>query len=102
MKLLEVLADVEIAVTLVKDQKKSKESNAMDKNYESLKCDIGPLDKKSQDFKVGDQFGVRVLTRSRCVVVAVVCGGCGVGVVVVEEPVTANVSFVPIKPRAVS
>ena len=50
MKLLEVLADVEIAVTLVKDQKKSKESNKMDKNYESLKCDIGPLDKKSQDF----------------------------------------------------
>ena len=81
---LEVLADVEIAVTLVKDQKKSKESNAMDKNYESLKCDIGPLDKKSQDFKVGDQFGVRVFSRARgvwlwrlCVGLWCWCGGGG-------------------------
>merc|ERR1712100_413477 len=58
MKLLETLQDVEIAVTLVKDTSKGKneQRSKMDQNYGLLKCDIEPLDRKSQEFKVIQQY----------------------------------------------
>jgi poly [ADP-ribose] polymerase len=56
LQLLEALADIEIAMKIIKQSKV--DENPLDTHYNSLKCDIQALDKTMADYKV--RFLIRI------------------------------------------
>ncbi|XP_060599923.1 poly [ADP-ribose] polymerase 2-like isoform X2 [Ruditapes philippinarum] len=52
--LLEALVDIEIAIKMLKEGDYSE--NPVDRHYHSLKCDIEPLDHKSEEFKLVETY----------------------------------------------
>ena len=47
---IQALVDIEIAIKMLKEGDYSE--NPVDRHYHSLKCDLEPLDHKSEEFKV--------------------------------------------------
>ena len=56
MDLLEALNDIQIAVTVMKESADEEELNLLDIYYNSLNCDISPLGKKDDDYKIVEKF----------------------------------------------
>jgi len=52
LEMVESLADIQIATTLLKNQKVEIKENPIDTNYKSLHCDIAPLDHNSEEFEM--------------------------------------------------
>jgi len=50
IEMVESLADIHIATTLLKNQKVEITENPIDTNYKSLHCNLSPLDHKSEEF----------------------------------------------------
>jgi len=50
LEMVESLADIQIATTLLKNQKVEITENPIDTNYKSLHCDLAPLDPKSEEY----------------------------------------------------
>ncbi|OUM61026.1 hypothetical protein PIROE2DRAFT_62766 [Piromyces sp. E2] len=52
IEMVESLADIEIATTLLKNQKLEITENPIDTNYKSLHCGLSPLDHNSEEFEM--------------------------------------------------
>ncbi|ORX55486.1 PARP-domain-containing protein [Piromyces finnis] len=52
IEMVESLADIQIATTLLKNQKVEITENPIDMNYKSLHCDLTPLDHNSEEFEM--------------------------------------------------
>ncbi|KAJ3253177.1 Poly [ADP-ribose] polymerase 2 [Boothiomyces macroporosus] len=52
IEMVEALADIEIATTLLKNMDKEVTEHPSDRNYHSLKRDLKPIDKKSKTFNI--------------------------------------------------
>lgn len=63
---MKVLADIELAQTLKSETEKSQEEietvpHPLDQDYNSIKCNLSLVDKKSQPFKVSARCVVRLV-----------------------------------------
>eukprot|EP00479_Gromia_sphaerica_P012945 TRINITY_DN7018_c0_g1_i1.p1 TRINITY_DN7018_c0_g1~~TRINITY_DN7018_c0_g1_i1.p1 ORF type:complete len:182 (-),score=52.85 TRINITY_DN7018_c0_g1_i1:8-553(-) len=65
MEMLNVLGDIEIAQGLLEDTKRSKGKgkkkttvlpNPLDVKYDTMKCDLTPIEKSSKEFKLIDKY----------------------------------------------
>lgn len=56
LALLEALSDVEVVNSSLKEDKKSKPMHSSDRNYERLKCELKPLDKKNPTYKMIESY----------------------------------------------
>ncbi|KAG4108431.1 poly polymerase catalytic domain-containing protein [Neocallimastix lanati (nom. inval.)] len=56
IEMVESLADIEIASTLLKNQKMEITENPIDTNYKSLHCNLIPLDHKSEDYEMIEMY----------------------------------------------
>jgi len=54
-KLFQALGDIQIAVSMLKEEVIDKE-NPLDRHYKSLQCDMNPLDHSQDEFKVHYTF----------------------------------------------
>ena len=50
--IIQALGDIEIAIKMLKMGDMTE--NPLDRHYHSLKCDLEPIDHKSDEFKVSD------------------------------------------------
>jgi len=57
MQLLEAMADIEIAQSLIKQAEKSDSNDSViDQNYQKLKCALRPIEKNTEEFKLISDF----------------------------------------------
>jgi len=56
MSMMEVLVELETATKLMKEQDSRSKKNSTDKNYESLKTKLVPLDKSSEEFEMVQKY----------------------------------------------
>jgi len=56
IEMVESLADIQIATTLLKNQKVEITENPIDTNYKSLHCNLTPLDHKSEEFEMIEMY----------------------------------------------
>ncbi|XP_070578606.1 poly [ADP-ribose] polymerase 1-like [Ptychodera flava] len=55
-QMLDNLLDIEVAYSLLKGGNKTAGKDPIDANYEKLRCSIDPVEKKSKDYKMVEQF----------------------------------------------
>ena len=51
LALLEALSDIQVALTVLKSER-NEDEHPIDQQYHSLKCEMKPIDKTSETFKV--------------------------------------------------
>jgi len=56
IEMVESLADIQIATTLLKNQKVEITENPIDTNYKSLHCSLSPLDHKSEEYEMIEMY----------------------------------------------
>ncbi|KAI8926209.1 poly polymerase catalytic domain-containing protein [Entophlyctis helioformis] len=56
LDMVEALGDIEIAASLIKDSKKAYDENPMDMNYRSLSCNLEPVERTSDTFKMVEEY----------------------------------------------
>lgn len=56
LEMLESLAEIKVATTLINEGKKDDMINKIDANYAKLKRDISPVDKNSTQFKTINDY----------------------------------------------
>ncbi|XP_078489741.1 poly [ADP-ribose] polymerase 2-like [Ciona intestinalis] len=56
LELLEALNEIQVAISIVEDENEDDDTNPIDLNYKSLNCDLTPLDRSDDQFKIVKKY----------------------------------------------